>query len=136
MILVLVFVINLLDGDHPMELNEDLEVECSEPEDPEATTFDEEYSDPSHRTTTTNTEKKTTSSKSKRKCVFNQEWLRDPKYTQFLRKCHSNKHFAHCSICKSAFSIANGGTYLINRHIEQPGHKRLAEIQSKEQCKV
>ena len=44
MILVLVFVINLLDDDHQMELDEDLEIECSEPEDPEATTFDELHS--------------------------------------------------------------------------------------------
>ena len=48
MILALVFVINLLDGNHPMKLNEDIETECSESEDPEATVFDEEYSDPSH----------------------------------------------------------------------------------------
>lgn len=80
--------------------------------------------------------KKTSSSTSKRKCIFNQQWLKDPTYEQFLRKCPANKHFAHCSICKSDFSIANGGTYLLNRHMEQAAHKRLAEIQLNERCKV
>ena len=127
-----------------MELNKDDEVERSEFKDSEpttaTTTFDEECfdSDSSDQSTTTKIKerKKTSSSKSKRKCVFNQQWLKDPKYTPFLRRCSANKHFAHCSICKSDFSIANGGNYLINRHIEQAGHKRLAEIQLKEKCKV
>ncbi|CAF0889809.1 unnamed protein product [Rotaria sp. Silwood1] len=30
------------------------------------------------------------------------------------------------------FSISNGGDYLINHHIEQSNHKRLAETQAKE----
>ena len=75
-------------------------------------------------------------SKSTGSCIFNQQWLTDRKYASFLRKCHANKHFARCSICKSDFSIANGVTYLINRHIEQAGHKRLTESQAKEQCKL
>jgi hypothetical protein len=29
---------------------------------------------------------------------------------------------AHYSICKSSFSIANGGVYFINQHAEQPNH--------------
>ena len=53
----------------------------------------------------------------------------------FLRECRTNKYFAHCSICKSDFSIANGGAYLFNRHIEQSSLKRLAEVQAKENCK-
>ncbi|CAF4474433.1 unnamed protein product, partial [Rotaria magnacalcarata] len=44
----------------------------------------------------------------------------------------TNEYFAHCSICKSNFSISNGGVYLINRHIEFANHKRFAEIQAKE----
>ncbi|CAF4613278.1 unnamed protein product, partial [Rotaria magnacalcarata] len=35
-------------------------------------------------------------------------------------------------ICKSNFSLSNGGVYLINRHIEFANHKRFAEIQAKE----
>ncbi len=61
--------------------------------------------------------------------------MKDPKYAAFLRECRTNKHFAYCAICKSEFSISNGGIYLINRHIEQSGHKRLAETQAKENCK-
>ena len=122
-------------------MNGDTEIGRSELEDPEvttsATTFAEECSDSPHQTTTTNAKnRKTSLSKSKRTCIFNQQWLKDFNYAQFLRKCHANKHFTHCSIRKSDFSIANGGTYLINRHIEQAGHKRLTEIQLKEQCNV
>ncbi|CAF4554531.1 unnamed protein product, partial [Rotaria magnacalcarata] len=76
--------------------------------------------------------KKISSSKSKRRCIFNQQWLKDPKYAPFLRECRANKYFAHCSICKSNFSLSNGGVYLINRHIEFANHKRFAEIQAKE----
>ena len=136
--LILVFVINLLYSNHPMELNRDIESESSDPEDTEPTTsaqtFDEECPDSPDQTTITNVKKgKVSSSKSKRSCIFNLQWLKDPKYATFLRKCHTDKHYAHCFICKSDFSIANGETYLINRHMEQPGHKRLAEIQLKEQ---
>lgn len=139
--LVLVFVIDLLVGNYQMELNEDIESEHSGSEDPEPTTsvetIDEECFDPSDQTTSIYTnERKTSSSKSKRKCIFNQQWLKDPTYAPFLKKCPANKHFAHCSICKSDFSIANGGIYLLNRHMEQAGHKRLAATQSNEQCKV
>ncbi|CAF4207275.1 unnamed protein product [Rotaria sp. Silwood2] len=61
--------------------------------------------------------------------------MKDPKYARFLQECKTNPHFAHCSICKSDFSIANGGTYLINRHIEQIGHKRLLAFEDKEKSR-
>lgn len=104
-------------------------------EDSETITNEESSSFPGEATTNTKEIKKTCS-KRKRRCVFNQRWLADTKYGSFIRECQTNKYFAHCSICKSVFSISNGGTYLINRHIEQPSHKRLAEIQAKEKCKV
>ncbi len=74
--------------------------------------------------------------KLKRRCTFNKEWLKDPLYKEFLSECQTNKYSAHCSICKSNFSISNGGIYLVKRHMEQASHKRLAEIARKEKSKV
>ena len=76
--------------------------------------------------------KRTSSSKLKRRCAFSQQWLNDPKYAVFLRECRVHIYFTHCSICKSNFSISNGGSYLINRHIKQANPKRLAETQAKD----
>jgi hypothetical protein len=117
-----------------MALNIDCEIEISEDSEATATTGGESSS--FRDKSTTNIKKKISSSKSKRRCIFNQEWLKDSKYAASLRKCQANKYFAHCSICKSDFSISNGGIYLVNHHIEQAGHKRLAEIQENEQCKI
>jgi hypothetical protein len=116
-----------------MELNKDDEIEISE--DSEATTGEESHSF-RDKPTTNIKEKKISSSKSKGRCIFNQQRLKDPKYAAFLREYQVNKYYAHCSICKSNFSISNGDIYLINRHIEQASHRRLAETQAKEKCKL
>ncbi|CAF1600543.1 unnamed protein product, partial [Rotaria magnacalcarata] len=76
------------------------------------------------------TEKKTISSKSKRYCKFKKEWIKISKYASFLQECRSNSSLAYCCVCKSNFSIANGGKYLIDRHLEQGNHKRLAAIEA------
>jgi len=72
------------------------------------------------------------SSKSKRYCKFNKEWIKILKYSSFLQECRADSSLAHCSICKSNFSIANGGKYLIDRHLEQANHKRLAAAEAKQ----
>ncbi|CAF1427499.1 unnamed protein product [Rotaria magnacalcarata] len=69
--------------------------------------------------------------KSKRYCKFNKEWIKISKYASFLQECRTNSSFAHCSICKSNFSIANGGKYLIDRYLEKAAHKRLAAVEAK-----
>ena len=117
-----------------MELTKDCEIEISD--DSEASETADEYPSFQEKSSTNIKEKRTSSSKIKRRCVFNQQWLKDPKYVTFLREYQANKYFAHCSICKSNFSIANGGIYLIKRHIKQANHQRLAETQAKEKCKV
>jgi hypothetical protein len=73
---------------------------------------------------------------SKRYCKFNRDWAKIPKYASFLQECRTNSSLAHCSICKSNFSVANGGKYLIDRHVEQAGHKRLAEMEAKQKCNL
>ena len=83
-----------------------------------------------------NAEKKSlnSSSKSKRYCKFNKEWIKISKYASFLQECRTDSSFAHCSVCKSNFSIANGGKYLIDRHLEQVNHKRLVAAEAKHKC--
>jgi hypothetical protein len=122
-----------------MELNEDGEVEISEDVEAEAIiTVQVPTSSVEIERSTTSNKRKTngSSSNSKRRCTFNKKWMEDPKYAAFLRECKTNPHLAHCCICKSNFSIANGGVYLVNRHADQPNHKHLAEIEAKEKCKV
>ncbi len=50
------------------------------------------------------------SSKSKKYCKFNKEWIKISKYASFLHECRTDSSLAHCSMCKSNFSIANGGS--------------------------
>ncbi|CAF5130096.1 unnamed protein product, partial [Rotaria magnacalcarata] len=76
------------------------------------------------------TEKKTISSKSKRYCKLKKEWIKISKYALFLQECRSDSSLAYCCVCKSNLSIANGGKYLIDRHLEQGNHKRLAAIEA------
>ena len=83
-------------------------------------------------------EKKSLSSllKSKRYCKFNKEWIKASKYASFLQECQTNSSFAHCSICKTNFSTVNGGKYLIDRHLGQATHKRLAAVDAKHKCNL
>ncbi|CAM4901961.1 unnamed protein product [Rotaria socialis] len=81
-------------------------------------------------------EKKTISSKSKRYCKFNKEWIKISKYASFLQERRSDSSLAHCCVCKSNFSIANGGKYLIDRHLEQASHKRLAAIEAENKSRL
>ncbi|CAF1348918.1 unnamed protein product [Adineta steineri] len=99
-----------------MELKEIYELETSE--DSEATTSKEISCFRDQPTINIKEKNISLSSKSKRRCVFNKQWLNDPKYASFLRECRTDKYSDHYSICKSDFSIANGGVYLINSHIE------------------
>lgn len=73
---------------------------------------------------------------SKRYCKFNKDWLKVSKYESFLQECRTDSSLAHCSICKSNFSSANGGKYLIDRHIEQATHQRFAAVEPKHKCKL
>ncbi|CAF2823934.1 unnamed protein product [Rotaria sp. Silwood2] len=129
--LVVDFVFNEFDDNLLMGLNKVFEIEVSD--DSEATTAGgEEDLGLQNKPTTGIKGKIISSSKSKRRCTFNQKWLKDLKYAVFIRECRTNKYSAHCSICKSDFSISNGDVYLINHHIEQSSHKRLAETPAKE----
>jgi hypothetical protein len=121
-----------------MDLNNNIEVEVSDDSGSESRITTAEQS-PGFRNQRKTIEMKTkinSSSKPKRRCTFKKEWMNNPDYKGFLKECRIDKYLAHCSICNSNFSIANGGKYLINRHMEQSNHKRLSDIDAKEKCKI
>ncbi|CAF1046010.1 unnamed protein product [Rotaria magnacalcarata] len=63
-----------------MAYNNDYEIEISDDSEATTTTTDVESSSFRDKPATNIKEKKISSSKSKRRCIFNQQWLKDPKY--------------------------------------------------------
>ncbi|CAF1685428.1 unnamed protein product, partial [Rotaria sp. Silwood1] len=124
-----------MDDDANLQLESDKENEIRILEESEPKTTTEKSSCSTIKSTTKTKEKNTSSSKTKRLSVFKKQWIKDSKYAGFLQECKTSPYLAHCSICKSDFSIGNGGTYLINRHLEQATHKRLVEVQTKEKSR-
>ncbi|CAF4680811.1 unnamed protein product, partial [Rotaria magnacalcarata] len=92
--------------------------------------YEIEISDDSEATTATTTDVESSSFRDKPAILISKKKNQLIQVKKML-ECRANKYFAHCSICKSNFSISNGGVYLINRHIEFANHKRFAEIQAK-----
>ena len=123
------FLFNEYDNNMYMELNEVNEIQTSEESEVETTTIVNKSSSSLTKSTVNNKQKKkiNLSSKSKRHCTFNKNWLKDPKYSTFLREYRTDSYLAYCSIYKSNFSVANEGVYLVNRHAEHPSHKQLTE---------
>jgi len=119
-----------------MGLNEIEEIQTSEDSEAEILITANKSSSYLEKSTPNNKKKVKPSSKSKRHSTFNKIWLKDPKFSSFLRECRTDSHFAHCCLCNSDFSISNGGVYLVIRHAEQASHKRLAEIEVKKKCNV
>jgi hypothetical protein len=87
-----------------MELNTDNEIQISEESEAEIILTVEESSRSIERSTTKIKEKHTNPSlKSKRHCTFKRKWLKDPKYSAFLRECRTNPHIAHMGGTSSSF---------------------------------
>ena len=126
-----------MDDDTNLHLASDKVNEIQISEEFEAETAAEKSFYSTINSTAKTKEKNNSLSKRKTKChsVFKKQWVKDPKYTSFLQECKTSPYLAHCSICKSDFSIGNRRTYFINRHLEQATHKRLVEAQMKEKCK-
>jgi hypothetical protein len=123
------------DFDCQLEFNKENEIQMCEVSEREATTTTTEQSNNSVVKSDTNKERcKKPPSKSKRVSILKKQWIKDPKYARFLQESKANSYFAHCSVCKSDFYIANGGIYMINRHIDQVNHKRLVALADKEKC--
>jgi hypothetical protein len=118
-----------------IEVNEENN-DCMELEFEKSITSSEPSSSTSSLSSNVKRKSLSSSSKSKRYCKFNKEWIKISKYASFLQECRTDSSLANCSICNSNFSIANGGKYLIDRHLEQVNHKHLAAVQAKEKCNL
>jgi hypothetical protein len=59
------------------------------------------------------------------KCVFNEDWLAEPKYKLWLQKAVGDKHKASCKICKKTFDIGNMGSAGVDSHMKSKKHKKL-----------
>ncbi len=67
----------------------------------------------------------------KRLQVFKTEYSqRYPVLTASMR----GVHFAHCSVCKSDFSVSSSGIYDCATHVNGKRHKQLAAETAKQQC--
>ena len=54
-------------------------------------------------------------------CNFNDNWLTNEKYKQFLEKIDENT--ANCKLCNVSFTVKYLGVYSINSHSKSDKHK-------------
>ena len=59
-----------------------------------------------------------------RNCVFNQKWLVDPIFKDWIY-CPQNENQAGCTVCKTTFSIKHDGRAAVNKHNDGKDHARL-----------
>ncbi len=62
-----------------------------------------------------------TNKKVKRLCNFNDNWLTNEKYKEFLEKIDENT--ANCKLCNVSFTVKYDGVYSINSHSKSDKHK-------------
>ena len=51
----------------------------------------------------------------KSKCIFNDSWLTDSRFSKWLKKSHA-KSKAYCNLCGKDFDISNMGISALNSH--------------------
>ena len=51
----------------------------------------------------------------KSKCIFNDSWLTDSRFSKWLKKSHA-KSKAYCNLCGNDFDISNMGISALNSH--------------------
>jgi len=50
------------------------------------------------------------------KTVFDNDWLTDSRYFNWISKCKANVEEAYCTLCKKSFAIGNGDIYKVLQH--------------------
>ena len=58
----------------------------------------------------------------KRKCTFNNDWLRIKEYESWLDK-GPNRSVAYCKLCQQSFDVCNMGRSALNSHAKGKKHK-------------
>ena len=58
----------------------------------------------------------------KRKCTFNDDWLRIKEFESWLDK-GPNRSVAYCKLCQQSFDVSNMGRSALNSHAKGKKHK-------------
>ncbi|CAF0809713.1 unnamed protein product, partial [Didymodactylos carnosus] len=67
----------------------------------------------------------------KQKGVFNKDWLRDPKYSEFLLAVNHDESKARCSACNKDISVHAGGKSDLDKHVYTVKHQDLIKKKQK-----
>ena len=62
--------------------------------------------------------------KAKNKCIFNDAWLRNSRFSEWLKKIHS-KCEAYCAYCQKSFDISNMGVASLSSHTSGKKHSEI-----------
>lgn len=60
-----------------------------------------------------------------RKTHFNDNWLSDSNYSQWIARCHTSDTNAYCDWCKKKFSFSNMGNAALSSHIKSAKHQKF-----------
>ena len=58
------------------------------------------------------------------KCSFQDRWLRDINYKDWVRKVVDNKHMARCAFCEKKINIISMGESVLRQHAKTELHKK------------
>ena len=68
-------------------------------------------------------------SKTKNKCLFNDAWLSDSRFSDWLKSTH-NKWQAYCSFCQKTFDVSNMGVSSLVSHAVGKKHSQVQNSRS------
>ena len=57
------------------------------------------------------------------KCTFQDRWLADERYKDWILKDAADKYFAKCAVCVKRLSLASMGELVLWKHADTDGHK-------------
>ena len=66
-------------------------------------------------------------STTKNKCIFNDSWLIDPRFSLWIKKSN-NKSKAYCNFCQKDFDISNMGIAALSSHALGKKHKDIQSL--------
>ena len=66
--------------------------------------------------------------KKKDKCVFNESWLTDKRFSPWLKR--SRKQRAYCSFCSKDFDISDMGCSALTSHASGKKHSEISGLKS------
>lgn len=71
------------------------------------------------------------------KCCFQDRWLKDLRYKDWIRKVAGDRHAARCGVCECSLNIASMGESVLKQHMATTKHKRsVRQHDSDSRCRV